>query len=221
MKFLFNGMIALTLLVSTISTAAATTVIDTVPAWNGGSFVFPFGETNVATFGQTMFVPDDDTVLDIFTFFVNDSVQELTNIIDFQAFVMAWDGSKATGPILFESSPLSTSNNGFEEFTIDTGGLSLLGGSEIVAFFSVSNLFDGMPGLAGVGFLPTDQVAGEFVAAFNGEDLGLLTTTDWFKFGDGSDLVFTASFSPVPEPGPLALLGFGLLGLGLARQRRR
>jgi hypothetical protein len=46
--------------------------------------------------------------------------------MDFAAYVMQWNGDRAIGNILFQSSQITTTNNdGWEAITINTGGLSL------------------------------------------------------------------------------------------------
>ena len=219
-KLTFKCLLAGTLLGAT-PLAMAVPIIDTTGATLGG--VAPFGETNTATYGQTFTVTGPETRLDNFSFRLNDSVNP--DFVDFAAYVYAWDGSKATGAQLFASSGLSTTNNGgadgFEQFTIDTGGLQLADGNQYVAFFSASDFFDGSFGTSSWELSLADAYAdGNFVFNNNGDDFSLLTTTNWSAIGP-RDTWFVANFStPVPEPGTLALLGAGLAGMVLGRRRK-
>ena len=126
----------------------ASLTIETIPAWDGQSFVGSFGERNTATYGQTVTAPGN--VLQSFKFLVDDSLNP--DFVDFEAFVYAWDGAKAAGPALYTSAPMSTTNNGgqggYEEIELLTGGVPVVTGGEYVLFLSVSNLFDGSVGLS-------------------------------------------------------------------------
>ncbi len=81
-------------------------VIDTTTSWDGSSFAVGnftsallLGEPDFATIGQT-FTVGMDNILNSFAFWLDDIG---TDPVNFAAFVMEWDGSKATGPILFQS----------------------------------------------------------------------------------------------------------------------
>lgn len=200
-------------------------VIDTTPNWDGNSSISSFGEPNTATYGQT-FTAGSETSLDSFTFYLND--RENPDFTDFEAFVMGWDGEKATGSILYQSEPLSTTNNngsdGFEEFTINTAGVTLNSGSQYVAFFSASNLFDSVFGNSIWGITYNDIYSGgQFVFINNGSNFSSLTSDAWFGL-ENSDLAFSMTFSDgsvsVPEPGTLALLMLGLAGMGYSRKKK-
>jgi hypothetical protein len=160
--------------------AAADTTIDTGPP--NGSFMW-FGEPSEATFGQTFIAPTGASTLKSFSFFIDDG--QNPDSVQFQAFVMAWDGEKAKGPILFQSPSLTTTNNGgldgFERFNVTiNGGLPLLGGASYVAFISASNLLNGIPGDSVTGMIiPGSYPDGGFVHFDNGADLSLLTTNKW------------------------------------------
>lgn len=217
---------------SIASTSFAIPVIDTTGSWNGSDSIGGFGEPpNSATYGQTFTVTGPETVLDSFTFYVDDQFNSVfTDFVDFEVFVYAWDGGKATGPALFSSSPMSTTNNGgadgWEAITTNTGGIDLVSGSQYVAFFSGSNLFDGEPAISVWGGLNGADVyaGGQFAYSNNADNFGELFTNDWslgFQ-GEGSDLAFSMRFSeqaPIPEPATVTLLGLGLAGL-VARNRR-
>ena len=171
------------------------TIIETVSSWDGSRYISSFGETNTATYGQTFTVDGPETVLDSFTFYVNDNVNP--DYVDFEAFVMEWDGTKATGPILHSSSPISTTNNGgsdgFETFTINTGGISLTAGKRYVAFFCASNLFDGQYGTGRFGgVVGSTYAGGSFVHDNNGSNFSQLTTSPWDNTTGGrwGDLAF-------------------------------
>jgi hypothetical protein len=207
--------------------ASAVPVIDT----SGGSFsgVTPFGEPNTSTYGQTFTVTGPETRLNSFSFRFNDALNP--DFVDFAAYVYAWDGSKATGPQLYVSAGLTSSNNGgadgMETFVFNTGGIDLVSGQQYVAFVSSSNFFDGSDGTSSWELNDADVYAGgNFVFYNTGNDFNLLTTANWECanncFG-ARDTYFVANFSTpaaVPLPGTLPLALLGLAGLVELRRRR-
>lgn len=125
--------------------ARADTILSTETAFAASPDIIGlFGEAGTATYGQTFTTPLTDTFLNDFTFYVNHNGGAAPT--PFDAFVYAWDGTKATGPQLFGSGPLPfvATGTGSVPFTVNTGSIALTGGSQYVAFFSASNRFDGV-----------------------------------------------------------------------------
>lgn len=195
--------------------------VDTTIYWDGRSAMGPFGVPCKATVGQT-FMADEDTLLSSFGFFVDDGYDYWGSFLMFDAYVMAWDGAKATGDVLFQSGPYFTSNNGgadgFEEFAIDTDELYLPAGN-YVAFFSASWYFVQEPVQSMLGaFLGDVYPGGRPVAIDNGMDFDLITEQNWGSYGH-TEHAFWLDFTPVPEPATLVLAS-GLLVWARAALRR-
>jgi hypothetical protein len=192
-------------------------VISTISDWNGSSFVAPFGEAETATYGQT-FSLSTTARMNSFTFYLDDALDPAA--IDFQAYVFSWDDSlnKIAGSSLFTSSAMSTTNNGgadgFEEFAINTGGITLSAG-QYVAFFTASNLFDGTSGTGKMGFTHADAyTGGNLVYMNNGSDFAALSSSSWSEWADESDLAFTVTTTAVPIPAAVWLMFSALAVLG-------
>jgi hypothetical protein len=211
---------------ATTGNAQAATIIDTTTSWNGIQKFGPFGENNGsgATYGQTFTVGTDNT-LNSFTFFLDGS--DNPDVIDFAGYVMAWDGTKATGSILYESAMNSTTlGQGFEQFTFNTGGVNLVSGQQYVAFLSASNYFDNQDGTGFMGVIQSNVYNdGNFVLSFNENRFSELSDQSWMDI-QSYDVAFKATFSSgvqsVPEPtSMLGLLTVGGLGLGTLKRKQK
>lgn len=210
-----------------IGNAQAASLIDTTPSWDGTLYIDAMGESNTATYGQT-FTVGSDNVLNDFTFWLADRNDPAP--VDFAGYVMAWDGSKATGNILYQSGQRSTTSAvGMEKFTFNTGGTNLTSGQQYVAFLSASNFFDGVSSLANMGSLRTNVYnGGDFVYYNNGSNFSALTINSWDCTGGCfGDAAFTANFSSasaqsVPEPSSsLGLFVFGTFVASKVLKRKK
>ena len=132
--------------------------------------------------------------------------------MEFTAYVMEWNVDRATGAILFESDPLRTTNNGgaggWEEFSVDTGGLFLTEGKQYVAFFSSSTYPSTPQGAGWVAYVGERYSDGMFVYIDNGSDFSALTNNPWVTNYPVGDLAFTMRFNspPIADAGPDQML---------------
>ena len=193
------------------------------PAWNGSDYIFPFGEPDVATFGQVFTADATNSFMDGFTFHLRSNSG---GAVDFRGYVAAWDGSRIAGPLLFESElrtlPAGTSN--FQAFAFDTAGFSVTPGAQYAAFLSTSKDFDSVDGIADVGLTATQDTytGGNLVVTANGSDFAVLSVDPWIEL-IGMDLAFTMEFSgpAVPEPATYGVIaGMALLALAGIRRMR-
>lgn len=206
------------------TTVHATTTIDTTGSIDN---IGVFGEPAAATIGQTFAVDAAGGTLTNLTFFLDDNASFDPDATDFGIYLAAWDTTNlyATGPILFDSGLLTTTNNagsdGMEQFTVSTGSLALVQG-QYIAFLSASRYFDGVDGGSLVGINNNAPYAdGTFYVLDNGSDDSQWTSTPWANFYD-ADLAFIAAFetAAVPEPAVASMLGLAMMG-GLVSVRRR
>ena len=127
-------------LIALASPAAAQT-IDTTPAWNGASSIFPWDTTNTESIGQTIFTTSSQTRLSSFTFEVSHSIG--SNPMQYQAFVYQWNNANntVTGPALFSSAVLTAPTTGaFTAVTINTGSLALTAGVQYMLLFTTTSV---------------------------------------------------------------------------------
>jgi len=174
-----------------------------------------FGDDASATYGQTVTVPAVDVppgvpvVLTSFTFRM-----DLPAGLIFRGFVYAWDGTKATGPELFQSEPVQTAGSGMETVTFTTPEIPVVVGQEYVLFASIT-----LDVAADVGegngpwgiVTPSTYADGSFVFLDNDGDASQWTTVDWNEFiFITADAAFSAVFGgatpppPPPTPDPVA-----------------
>jgi hypothetical protein len=180
--------------------ALADTVIDTMSQANGSLCCLG---SDIATYGQVITAPADDTQLDSFTFLMN------TGTVVMRGEVYAWDGEKATGPNLYESEPRTvTTTSGFEEVTFDTDGVQLVPGQQYVLFATMSKDYESS---ANSGAFATwlgvfsgsgdAYPGGSYVLMNSGSSFDQLLTSAWTSspYLDW-DLAFKAVFSTSDSP---------------------
>ena len=183
--------------------------------------------------GQTFTPPGSDTVLDSFTYY---GKLRTPRPLYFKGYVMEWDGSRAKGPVLFESEQLSLSeyHGTYTPMPVATGGVSLTAGKQYVAFLWVTGPYDTWCNFGGSGVLGeagtnpwfyNTYPNGEYVTQSRtmSEDFSKVTSTPWgIPTAQSGDIAFTMTFSaPVPEPSAFVLLGMGAAGLLALAWRRR
>lgn len=220
------------------SSANAQSQINTTSGWDGAVQIGMFGSASVdpnfaTVFGQT-FLTSQAGTLDNFSFWLNAHPVFSPNVA-FKAYVMAWDGAKATGPVLFESGVFGGPTQFMQRYSFATGGLALDADEEYVAFLSTIGFEDLMtPGagvLGGYNLNQSAYPAGHFIGLNHINGWGDITSRNWLH-DEGCpqcSAAFIANFdgyddSPrndiAPEPASIALLSTGLIGLGFVVRRR-
>lgn len=237
MNRLLGFITGITSVIVGLSPVQAITIIDIPPATNSvagvfGEIMMP-GQGVSGAYGQTITVPDKETVLADFTFTLGGGLvlidgRRADPIVNFAGYVAAWDSvnSRAVGSILYRSAPRSYFVDEVfvktESFTFNTGGLNLVSGQQYILFLSAFELFNGTPDGAVV-LIRTDNpyTGGDFFVN-NGVDFSSLTTTSWNN--SGNDMVFKATFiapASVPETSSaVALSALGFLGLVLNQSKK-
>jgi hypothetical protein len=179
--------------------------ISTVGSWNGFNYVYSFGYPITGTYGQTFVAPAQAAALTSFTVYI----KNLSAYVNFQFYVMAWNGTEATGPILYQSPVTTTAGtSGFQAYTFNTGSVPLIPGATYVAFATVVGTTPGGTGWAVANFYP--YPSGEFVYNYSGTNFSTLTDTPWLSLG--LDLAFAATFAGPGQPG---ITGFTQSGANL------
>jgi hypothetical protein len=176
---------------------AATRTINTIPAWDGSSYVFPFGQPQTATYGQVITARSGTNRLDSFRFIVN-----LDPSIKFRGYVYEWDASaqRAKGIARWSGTTRHTSAATWQPVTLQTGGLRLVPGRQYVVFLSVSEI--PQADQTGIFAQPQEQdlYRGVAFVYFNNSDASEWTTQPWDGgagdyLGPGGDLAFRVIFS--------------------------
>jgi hypothetical protein len=204
--------------------ALAQTSIDTFATWDGSAYISSFGVPNTATYGQYITVASGSTALQSFSFKIGNCGAAVT----MRGEVYAWDGSKATGPALYESAATTIpASSAYQTVTFTPGGLTLPAG-QYVLFASTSRDQASAPNSAcRWGAVSDSAIAnGYFVFQNNTADVSMWTGSAWSVIHQDLAMQVTGLVPPttnVPATSTTSLsIGFVLLiSVGLFEMMRR
>jgi hypothetical protein len=202
--------------------------IDLFTGWPG-SIVDSFGDDagqnpGGTTFGETFLIRDGNAALNNLTFGVigyapNTAPEPCT----FEAIIMAWNGSRPTGPILYQSSPQTMPLGSYPRvvFSLNLGGVNVTRGTPYVVFFTSDHFLNGIRSDAAMYSWTGDVYPdGSFVSHY-GPDFASLTTSDWGVYPTFADLAIKLDYTVVvPEPAPSMVFTAGIIGWFLLQPRR-
>jgi hypothetical protein len=192
----------------------------------GYSNAYVDGDETTATYGETFIAPtlgvsDEVAVLNDWTFYLKQIPRNLggrETAQSFEFFVMAWDGDKATGPILYESprQTIAANDTTGRAFTVKPN-VGLIAGKEYVIFINVSlqsndnnargsSLEMAGNGTGNVFYPPTapSPLSGQFVYQYTPGQFATpaqleawLTTHDWATWAVDEYAAYNATFTGV------------------------
>jgi hypothetical protein len=177
---------------------ARSATINTVDDWNRSGGVSHFGRGSTPTYGQVITIPEGMTRLTRFNFYLTDGGGYMGSLV-LRGEVYAWDGSKPTGPPLWEGKPRTVDAESFyrrKQFRPHGVG-ELHPGEQYVIFASVSKDYeectDDYP--LTWGSVPDSTYSdGTFVFINDGGDESRWTSEEWTTTW-GIDLAFKAWLS--------------------------
>jgi hypothetical protein len=191
------------------------------------------GQSQSQTYGQSFTVPSTGNILDSWTFNLKTGGASPVN---FQFDLMAWNGSMATGSVLYQSSEqtVPTTDTSYTAFTVNPD-LALTKGSQYVMFINESGLNTGSVGFVSLGGSGTffgggsgtSPLGGAFYFLDNGDTFSDVTSQSWQNFwGTSGFTAYSATFSNpvvvggVPDAGSsMFLLSLALGGITAMRRR--
>ncbi len=115
-------------------------------------------------------------------------------------------------------------NTGDAELTFNTGGVSLVGGGDYVAFLSISQYYGAYAGEVQVSQGSATIPGSSFVDYNNPGNYNELFTSPWDDTGRKPDWAIDAEFSgaaPTPEPAAIFLLLTVIASAGLVARKKR
>jgi len=208
--------------------------LGSLPGWDGNSSITGFSDSgNSNTLGSTMSVGQ--------TFRINNGNAVITSIAfplianaplyapgpsDFQVGVIAWNGTRPMGPLLYLSDLLVGYGDVWQNFVVTPNNLILNQGQQYLLFFSGISFLDGIDSEASMGYVPGNPYTdGQyFFLGLGGSGLGIndVFVHDWTAVA--ADLAFEVNYEIVPEPADTVLLGLGsallMMALRFSRSRR-
>ena len=193
----------LLLLLAALASPAAGLAATTIGAGTGGpAGGWEFGGIYDSTVGQVVTVPSGVASLRSFTRWADEPPA-----LKFRGFVYAWDGAKATGPLLYESADLHTTAGGaFQQFSLEAN-VTVTPGTQYVVFLSQAKdkaadegISEGEAvGTVEGGFMePPPYTEGGFVALPNGFQPERWTSESWMNLSAFMDAYFSATFATSP-----------------------
>jgi hypothetical protein len=157
-----------------------------------------------ATFGQVIRLPHGSSGhLVEFTLWLSDPPLFNPDPLVFSAYVMAWDGEHAEGPVLYKSPPTNTAHLAHGErgqFRFSGLSVPMERDRTYVIFVSCSEYFDGITSEAYLGSRTDNPYPGGNLCSLNnGSDFSKVTCEAWHQGMIPWDLAFDAVFSVSPE----------------------
>lgn len=193
--------------------------IGSLPGWDGHN-----GMTGVSDAGTSNGLASTTSVGE--TFRINNGNAFVTSIAfpviataplysyspsDFQVGVIAWNGTRPTGPLLYLSDHLVGYGAVWQNFVVTPNNLILNQGQQYLLFFTGINFLDGLTSVASMGYVPGDPYPDgkEFFLGWGGGGIGIndLFVHDWTA--QNLDMAFAVNYQIVPEPAATVLLGLG------------
>lgn len=181
----------------------------------------PFGNPNTATYGETFTVPTNgDNVLLGGSFYLGSPY--VAGDIQLGIYLATWTGLHA-GTLIGQSGLVDYANTGNFQLSYGAAVPPLVPGGSYVIFLSVSQYYGNSSGEAYVVPGSPTIPGGNFVWYNNGGDFNALFNSNWDATGEKPDWAITLQFGPGPAPIPatLPLVGAGIIGLLVARQRKK
>jgi hypothetical protein len=210
----------------------AETIISTLDLWDGSNSICCFASNQGAgTAGETITAPPIDSLLTSFTLVISGNS---SGPMPFRGYVIEWNGTMVTGPILFTSPVQFSGTSAFTAYTFAPNILLIPGMTYILFAGDAETDYAAYPGNLGMGYLGTDidhglnpYTGGGFRFLPKGLSVPFWYTEHWLDptaFADSSpenDIPFSATFNSVPEPANFGKGVLGITALGLIRAQKK
>lgn len=175
-----------------------------------------FGVPDTTSYGQTFTIGTEQTLLD-WEFYTNSGT---AGNIGFA--LAAWDGSKAVGPALYQTT--ISFAGGLNDLVFGDINKTLAAGSYI-AYVTLAGVASPANNVVFAASASDGGLGGGFRFLNSSGTDPLASSLPWSTWSSAPSLLYTANLvtptPAVPEPGALAMMLAGLAGVGLFARRRQ